>query len=264
VFTDADVISPESSLEEVVARFTSDRDLCALSACLKAPNGDRGFFDRYKSLFVHDIFARTPESICYLWTSFAAVRADIFRSTGGFSTRYRYAGWEDVELGLRIADDGGRILNCRAIEVEHRHHYSLGSLVSNDLRRIADFAELLLAKRRTIRQLRGRGKFLLQHEKLAVPFSMLFWGSLVALMASLWAEWPLPIRTLCSAASAASLFLVGFSRRASLRLALRVYGPLFAFRYFWFSSALSIVHGLAVIHGTLRHVARNVTEGDRS
>lgn len=260
LFIDYDIIVPPDSFQQVLDHFDRDQQLTALSARPAIGNGSTVFFNTYKCLFSYNLFNRTPERICYLWTSFSAVRADAFQSAGGFPTRYKYATWEDVEMGLRLASLGYRLINTSRIEVVHKHYYGLSSLIRNDWRRAADYMKLLIHNRVVIRQFKRDGLSLQHHEKLAVLLSVLVF---IDLLIVLGAAGGLRFSALGIGPLIAVpilLLLLILSLRGSLALAWRTYGAVFAAKSLLTSLVLSNIQALAALSGLATYLLEQTDE----
>jgi hypothetical protein len=123
----------------------------------------------------------------------------------------------------------------------------------SDYRRTVDYAQLLLRRRRTIKRLRQNGQFLLYHEKLALPCALLLWATLTARVALPQVGLSLQMNSPFSAAAGLLLLLLAVLHRSSLRLSYRTHGAPFALAYLGFSSVLSILHGVGILHGLARY-----------
>jgi len=249
LFIDCDVIVPRDSLRKVLCYFDTDPRLTALSARPAIDNGGTGFFNAYKCIFSYNLFHRTQKDVCYLWTSFAAVRADPFRKVGEFSTNYKYAGWEDLELGLRLASIGCKIINSDRIEVIHRHFHNFRSLIKNDWKRAADYMKLLVHQHGIIRRIRSGGQSLQHHEKFALPLSVLLGAVLLFGIVSVSASIFHQIGVVCLAITPFLALMLILSLMGSLALAWRTYGPLFSTKCLLTSFVLSILQSLAALVG---------------
>jgi GT2 family glycosyltransferase len=59
------------------------------------------------------------------YTSNVSLRRDVFLAVDGFDQRFDRYGWEDYELGMRLADRGFRLTYRPDLVVHHDHHYEL-------------------------------------------------------------------------------------------------------------------------------------------
>lgn len=64
-------------------------------------------------------YGTPPDQRWRLWGGNTSVTRDVFRRVGGFDTRYRGYGWEDLDFGYRLAKLGIPIDLVREAEVRH-------------------------------------------------------------------------------------------------------------------------------------------------
>ena len=84
-------------------------------ACLHEPRGSRGYFGR----------ACLEQDVSCVTAACMAIRADVFRTLGGFDEKMPLA-YNDVDLCLRLRSAGWRIIWTPAAELVHRESASLG------------------------------------------------------------------------------------------------------------------------------------------
>jgi cellulose synthase/poly-beta-1,6-N-acetylglucosamine synthase-like glycosyltransferase len=119
VFIDADVVvNPDT-----VARFEGTLDVTgadAVQACYTYPGGGANAatrfledFQEYKADGIRGDAIGTLRGGCF------AVRAELFRSVGGFDERFTEPSQEDTDLGWRIAKTGATIRLDRSNRVKH-------------------------------------------------------------------------------------------------------------------------------------------------
>lgn len=77
-------------------------------------------------------YATTPEERWRLWGGNTSVTREVFRRVGGFDTRYRGYGWEDLDFGYRLHELGIPIE--LAPDAEVRHHMASVSTVERAIR----------------------------------------------------------------------------------------------------------------------------------
>ena len=76
-------------------------------------------------LYVYRYYNPDPFAATFFATNNLAVRADAFRSIGGFDPSYGLAGGEDRDLCDRLLHAGSRLVYCRDAVVSHAHALSL-------------------------------------------------------------------------------------------------------------------------------------------
>jgi len=96
----------------------------------KAPN----FIAQYKNLFHRYVHQRAAEEASTFWAGCGIVRRSTFLSLGGFDMqRFARPSIEDIDLGYRIKQAGGRIRVAKFVQVKHYKAWSLYSLVKTDV-----------------------------------------------------------------------------------------------------------------------------------
>ena len=129
------------------------------------------------------------------WAGCGAMRRSRFLSIGGFDRHYQRPSIEDIELGMRLAAVGGRLLLDPAILCTHHKHWSLRSMVVTDIRQRALPWSRLLRRRphgpvglnlTPAARLSGLLTLLLLACLLALPWAApAGWGALACLLALL-------------------------------------------------------------------------------
>lgn len=64
-------------------------------------------------------YAMPAEQRWRLWGGNVSCSRDAFHEIGGYDTRYRQYGWEDLDFGYRLSEAGIPIEICKAVEVTH-------------------------------------------------------------------------------------------------------------------------------------------------
>ena len=147
-FIDADVVVHHDTLERLAESFRYSNVSAVFGAYDEQPAA-QGIVSRYRNLmhhYVHTINAGDAETF---WAGCGAVRRNVFEVVGGFDEqRYRQPQIEDIELGHRIRDIGGRVVLDAGIQCTHLKHWSLRGMVMSDIRhRGVPWVELLLEER---------------------------------------------------------------------------------------------------------------------
>ena len=149
VFVDADIVVHGDALDRLRAAFGGDRELAAAFGSYDdTPPG--GTVAMFRNLLHHHVHQTAGGSATTFWAGLGAVRRDVFLGAGGFDDRrYPRPMLEDVELGLRLTDDGRRILLMPEVSGTHLKTWSLRQMVRSDVRdRGVPWTRLLLERRR--------------------------------------------------------------------------------------------------------------------
>lgn len=133
VFLDADTIVHDDTIERMTMHLESDAGLSGVIGAYDDTPRDAGACSQYRNLahcFVHRT-ART-EALTF-WSGCGALRRETLLRVRGFDERFRRPSVEDLELGYRITDAGGRILLDAAIKVTHVKRWTLWNGLRTDV-----------------------------------------------------------------------------------------------------------------------------------
>ena len=146
-FVDADVVLHRDAVRRARERL-EDPSLVAVFGSYDDRPPDPGFFSRWKNLQHHFMHTRAPGDAGTFWTGCGAVRREAFLAIGGFDVvQFPEPSIEDIELGYRLREAGGRIALDPHIRATHLKHWSLPELVRTDvLRRALPWSRLLLSR----------------------------------------------------------------------------------------------------------------------
>ncbi|MBA2291737.1 MAG: glycosyltransferase family 2 protein, partial [Gemmatimonadales bacterium] len=134
MFVDSDVRLHPDALARVAAVIDADPTLVAVFGSYDAHPEARGLVSEYRNLlhrYTHIVGAGEAETF---WAGCGAVRRDAFRRVGGFDTaRFPRPQIEDIDLGYRLRDLGGRILLDPRIQGTHLKRWTLSAMWRTDL-----------------------------------------------------------------------------------------------------------------------------------
>ena len=151
LFVDADVELHPDAVERVRRHFGADPSLQALFGSYDDRPADAGVVSRFRNLLHHHTHTSQPGPACTFWAGCGAVRRERFLALGGFDAKaYRQPCIEDIEFGLRLHDDGGKILLDPTIQGTHHKRWTLSLMVRTDMKQRAIPWSLLLLSRRQI------------------------------------------------------------------------------------------------------------------
>lgn len=142
-FLDADVVLLRNSLTALFDLLIVEEP-DAVVGSYTSLTSEPGFFSKFQNLYTFFNHDQPPGPISWFWTAMGAIKHNVFIEMGGFSTRYRGASAEDMDLGYRLADANKRILLAPQLRGEHRHHHSACSIIRNDYTKAAAWGELYL------------------------------------------------------------------------------------------------------------------------
>ena len=231
VFVDADVVVHADVKARLETHFADPDTAAVIGSYDDAPPAP-AVVSRYRNLLHHFTHQQASAEAQTFWTGLGAVRREAYLAAGGFDPAWEDI--EDVEFGLRLKAEGGRIRLDRALQGTHLKAWTLRSMLRTDYRgRAVPWTRLLLARRATPGELNTTAR----HQVAA--------GS-VALGLGCLAAAPLAPGALWLAALAACLFMA--ANAGFLRFLARTGGPIFALR----AIPLHALHYLAALAGYLR------------
>lgn len=249
MFVDSDVRIHADALQRVVDAVAADPALVAIFGSYDANPEARGLVSEYRNLlhrYTHCVSAGEAETF---WAGCGAVRRDAFNRIGGFDTvRFPRPQIEDIELGYRLRDAGGRIVLDPTIEGTHLKRWTLRGMLRTDLfdRGIPWMLLLLERKDRPAAALNaGRT----EQFKVVLAAVALWLGVIGTVFLD-----PLMI-----AASLASWLALVASNARMYRWFLRERGPWFAVAVVPLHLAYYLSNGVAAATGILRHLMRRRT-----
>ncbi|MBM3810774.1 MAG: glycosyltransferase [Acidimicrobiia bacterium] len=133
VFLDSDVTVHQDTLARFAEAFHSDPELDSIMGSYDTTPKVRGVVASFRNLLHAYVHHRSSRKAGTFWTGCGAVRRHRFLQLGGFDETYRRPCIEDVEFGVRLAQDGGRMQLDPAIQITHHKQWSLAGMIRTDL-----------------------------------------------------------------------------------------------------------------------------------
>ncbi len=148
-FVDSDVLVAPDVFVRIRRRFAEDPTLGAVFGAYDDELGASGLVARFRNLLHHHVHARAPGPATTFWAGIGAIRRESVVNAGGFdAARYARPSIEDVELGMRLAAAGERILLDPQITGTHLKAWTLTQMLRTDFAaRGVPWVELLLERR---------------------------------------------------------------------------------------------------------------------
>lgn len=214
-FVDADVVAHADGPKHIRAGF-ADLSVCALFGSYDDAPPAQSFAAQYKNLTHRYYHQRAQREASTFWAGCGAVRRRAFLSAGGFDAeRYRVPSIEDIELGHRLREAGGRILLVPSLLGTHLKSWTLLEVVRVDLfRRAVPWSRLMIGETRVTNDLNVSTV-----ERLRAGLAGLLFLSLLAAFAGPTLWW-LPVIVAATAFAANIEYLTFMRQRRGLAFAL--------------------------------------------
>jgi GT2 family glycosyltransferase len=244
IFIDADVVVSSHALNAMVQEFAANPKMAAMFGAYDDNPACQSFFSQYKNLahrYVHTSGGRVARSF---WAGFGGIRANVFRSVGGFDERFTRPCIEDIELGDRMTAAGHQVLIDRRLQACHLKRWTFRSMVASDIwDRGVPWTELILSSRRFHNTLNVDGR-----SRLSVALCY------TALVCIALGSWRPALFAIAAAAIATVLFL---NRRLYLFLSSRR-GAWFAVRAAAVNLTYHVYNGVSFALGAARYCANRL------
>ena len=233
-FVDSDVIVAYNAAQVLRETLALTRPTAVIGSYDDQP-GANNFLSQYKNLVHHYYHHRGKDQASTFWAGCGAVQRSLFLQLGGFDAkRYRYPSIEDIELGYRIRDAGGKIVLEHRLQGKHLKEWRFVNLVHTEVfRRALPWSRLMLERKDITDDLNvGKGERLRAALTGAVLLSVPVW-------ALGWVSGWVPVMLIAALIAANSSFIAFFARTR---------GPLFALRAF-------LVHQLYYLYSSATFAA---------
>ncbi len=146
-FVDADVVAHDDAARRLRAAFSEPGIVAAFGSYDDAPPHP-AFASQYMNLRHHAVHHRSPGETSTFWSGLGAVRREAFLAVRGYdAARYLQPSIEDIELGYRLRERGGRILLVPEIQGTHLKRWTLKGVIETDIKmRALPWARLLMER----------------------------------------------------------------------------------------------------------------------
>jgi glycosyltransferase involved in cell wall biosynthesis len=132
-FVDADVVLHHDAVDRGRAHF-ADASVDGVIGSYDDHPEARTLVSQFKNLAHHYFHQRAAGPVGSFWGACGFVKREVFNASGGFDqSRFSRPSIEDVELGWRITDRGGRIVLDPGVQATHLKQWTLRSLIHTDV-----------------------------------------------------------------------------------------------------------------------------------
>ena len=133
VFVDSDVAVHPDAFARIQAAFAIDPTLTALFGSYDDDPRAGGVVSDFRNLLHHYVHQTAAGPATTFWAGLGAIRRDAFVESGGFDERiFPQPSIEDIDLGMRIVDRGGRIVLDPLLQAKHLKRWTLAGMIDTD------------------------------------------------------------------------------------------------------------------------------------
>jgi len=146
-FVDADVVAHDDAAQHLQRAFAAPEIVAVFGSYDDTPPHD-AFASQYMNLRHHVVHHQSPGEASTFWSGLGAVRREPFLAVGGYdAARFLLPSIEDIELGYRLRDRGGRILLVPEMQGTHLKRWTLKGVVETDIKmRALPWARLMVER----------------------------------------------------------------------------------------------------------------------
>jgi glycosyltransferase involved in cell wall biosynthesis len=145
LFIDSDIVIQRDTLDLFVDSLKS---YTAVFGIYTQKPGTDNLLSLYQNFYAHRSMRDTNELTTMLYSYCVAIRKDTFLEIGGFDETWRRPTFEDVQLGLRLTENGQKICLNKSIEVVHHPNFNMKRFIKNYFYKSLDLSKLMLSKKR--------------------------------------------------------------------------------------------------------------------
>lgn len=132
-FVDADVIIHDDAAGYMEEGFASSEVVAVFGSYDDSPPA-QNFLSQYKNLVHHFYHHRGRKEASTFWSGCGAVRKQAFLEVGGFDIeKYRRPSIEDIELGYRLREAGGKIMLFPELQSTHLKVWRFINLIHTEI-----------------------------------------------------------------------------------------------------------------------------------
>jgi GT2 family glycosyltransferase len=131
-FVDADVTIPKGTIDQILRGFEQHPEIDAMIGSYDDQPAAPNFISQYKHLLNYYVHQTAREEASTFWGACGAIRRDFFLRIGGFDEYYGFPSIEDIELGYRLRQNGGRIRLLKSLQVKHLKRWTPLTLLKSD------------------------------------------------------------------------------------------------------------------------------------
>lgn len=181
-FVDSDVLIYKHTLSSALQRVKDNSEDGLIGSYDRFPPA-KSFVSKFRNLLHHHHHQKNHLQKGVFWGAFSLIKKQPLIEAGGFDETFETPSIEDIELGLRLADQGYIIRIQADIQVKHLKKWTFFSWMKTDIfLRAKPWTILLFQKRKTLsNHLNTNNK-----EKISASLSLATWGLILGGVVANW------------------------------------------------------------------------------
>ena len=211
-FVDADVVVHADSARKLCEGF-SDESVVAVFGSYDDQPPAQNFLSQYKNLVHHYYHSKAGTEASTFWSGCGGILREVFLNNNGFDMElFKHPSIEDIELGYRLIDDGGKIYLAPELKCTHLKEWRLWNLLHTEvIRRALPWSRLMLARGSIDNALNVSTS-----ERMRAVIAILFFGSILCFLAGLISWYVALLLVVMVLISNWTLFRLFYNRRGLL------------------------------------------------
>ncbi|VAW53812.1 Mycofactocin system glycosyltransferase [hydrothermal vent metagenome] len=229
-FIDADVILHDDAATYMAEGFTEAEVVAVFGSYDDQPPA-QNFLSQYKNLVHHFYHHRGRKEASTFWSGCGAVRKQAFLDVGGFDIEtYTRPSIEDIELGYRLREAGGKIMLFPELQSTHLKVWRFVNLIHTEIFcRAIPWSRLMLQQTGIVDDLNVSSQ-----ERLRAGLAGILFVALLAVLMGWLPLWAVVIIVGSAIAANKNLFMLFYKRKG---LVFALMGMTFHQLYYLYSSA---------------------------
>jgi glycosyltransferase involved in cell wall biosynthesis len=229
-FVDADVIIHDDAAHYMEEGFASPEVVAVFGSYDDRPPA-QNFLSQYKNLVHHFYHHRGRKEASTFWSGCGAVRKQAFLEVGGFDIeKYKRPSIEDIELGYRLREAGGKIMLFPELQSTHLKVWRFVNLIHTEIFcRAIPWSRLMLQQTGIVDDLNVSSK-----ERLRAGLAGILFLVMLAVLPGWLPWWAIAVMVVVVTLVNRRLFSLFFQRKGPL---FAIMGLAFHQLYYLYSSA---------------------------
>lgn len=142
VFTDADIIIPDFTLEKIQRAYATQTGLEVLAGMPDSLNHYNNKFSDYENLYIHYQFNKQKNTTTAFYTSLVAIKKSVFQKLNGFDERIAII--EDMDFGQKLLNAGHIIYLDKNLAFSHLKNFTLRGYIKKQIQKDSGIMKIKL------------------------------------------------------------------------------------------------------------------------